>query len=119
MEVEIKPEDLEDAPVALKVATKKRLRKESPDLDLSDSIEDLDTGLEAGEKEADTKTTAKRGKKKAGSADTLKKGKKSKEDATLVERANHLQKFHYLEENDIKKMQTDLLAWYEDRKSVV
>ena len=113
MDVEVKLEDLEEGPLEV-TASRKRLRKQAAEADLADSIEGEEEASEVEEAKEDVKPTPKSRAKKSGGGETPKKKRKLKEDGAAVPRADHLQKFHSLTPEAIEKMQTNLLAWYDE-----
>lgn len=113
MEVDIKLEDLDDGPLEVKV-TKKRLRKQTSEADLSAPLDGSTPTDDADKKDADVKPAAKRAKKTTAAGETPTKRKKSNEAVEPSKRADHLQEFHSLTSDEIKKMQVNLLAWYDE-----
>lgn len=98
--------------------TRKRLRKQSSDVDLVESVDSDNDASEVKEEVEEAKPAPKRQAKKAGSAETPKKKRKLKDDAEAIKRADHLQKFHSMTPEDIEKMQTNLLAWYDEVRAL-
>lgn len=111
--MDIKLEDLDDGPLEVKV-TKKRLRKQTSESDLSAPLDGDVPSDDAEKKDADVKPAAKRAKKTTAAGETPTKKKKTKDAAEPSKRAEHLQAFHSMAPEDIKKMQTNLLAWYDE-----